>query len=79
MVFASPDVQGLGICHLYTLQGMACLKDILTYCDTDHMLGQLYKCSLKALMIETGLGHELFDHPYKKYKHLTEYTSTEAT
>lgn len=41
MGFASEDVQGLGLRHLYTLQSITGLEDIISYCHTDQILGRI--------------------------------------
>jgi hypothetical protein len=43
---------GIGIQHLFTMQEVARLKDLVIHTFNDTLIGQLYKSSLELLLIE---------------------------
>jgi len=55
LVYATVDYMGLNIYHLYTLQEISRLKDIILHTFSDTLTGKLYRTSLELFYIELGL------------------------
>jgi len=55
LVHATFDYMGLNIYHLYTLQEITRLKDIILHTFNDTLTGKLYRTSLELFFIELGL------------------------
>jgi hypothetical protein len=68
LVFSSTKYCGIGIKHIYTLQEIVRIKDILhlTYLQTT--TGKLYRTSFEYLILELGMGTDLSSIDYDKYK-----------
>ena len=54
MVFAPVKVFGLGFQHLYTIQEITRMKDLVYHTATNMITGRLYRASLELLHIELG-------------------------
>jgi Reverse transcriptase (RNA-dependent DNA polymerase) len=59
MVFAPTKYMGLGLQHLYTIQEIERLKDMIQHTFRSTTTGQLYRTSLELLYIELGLTQDL--------------------
>jgi hypothetical protein len=62
LVFATPGYMGLNIRHLFMIQEIARIKDIIFHTFNDTLTGKLYKTNLKLFLIELGLRHN-YKHP----------------
>ena len=62
---------GLGIPHLWTVQGLEKILAIFRHGDATTIPGNQIRCSLEAVMIETGIPSSLFSYCYKDYAPLT--------
>jgi hypothetical protein len=49
---------GIGINHLFTMQEIARIKDLVIHTFNGTLTGQLYRTSLELLLIEIGMGPE---------------------
>jgi hypothetical protein len=59
LVFSPIKYAGLGIKHIYTLQEIARLKDILQHTYDNTTTGKLYRTSLEHLILEIGISTDL--------------------
>jgi hypothetical protein len=59
LVFAPTKYMGLGLPHLYTIQEISRIKDILTHTYASTTMGYLYQTSLELLLHEIGMGTDL--------------------
>jgi hypothetical protein len=59
IVFAPIKDMGVGIEHLYTLQEILWLKDIIFHTTYDTDTGVLYRISLEVLLLEIGVSSDL--------------------
>jgi len=55
IVFAPDSFFGLGIQHLYTIQEIMGLKDIIFHTNIATMMGLLYQATLELLFLEVGI------------------------
>jgi hypothetical protein len=62
---------GLNIVHLYTLQQILELKDIIKHSFHHMDTGNLYNTSLELLLLELGKGNNLSVIPFTSYSFLT--------
>jgi len=78
-VFAPRKYMGIGICHLFTLQEILWLKDMInhSYYGTD--TGNLYQTSLELLLLEFGQGSNLFKISFTMYSRLATTSLYSAT
>jgi hypothetical protein len=70
MVFAPVQYMGIGIKHLYTVQEINRLKDILFHSRQNTLLGSLYRNSISCLILELGLNLPLHSISYTMMQHL---------
>jgi hypothetical protein len=70
---------GIGIYHLFTLQEILRLKDMInhSYYGTD--TGNLYQTSLELLLLEFGQGSNLFKISFTMYSRLATTSLYSAT
>jgi hypothetical protein len=59
LVFAPTKYMGLGLPHLYTIQEISRIKDILSHTYASTTTGYLYQTSLELLLLEIGMGTDL--------------------
>jgi hypothetical protein len=55
LVFSTLDYLGLNFLHLYYLQEIARIKDIIFHTFNDSLTGKLYKSSMELFFIELGI------------------------
>jgi hypothetical protein len=67
IVFAPTKYSGLGIKHLFTIQEITRIKDIISHTTRNTLLGDLYRQSLTILLLELGLGTVLHTIDYKRF------------
>lgn len=71
MVFAPVIYLGLGFQHLYTVQEIVSLKDIIQHTFRHTITGQLYRTSLELLYIELGVIRDLHSISFSTMSSLT--------
>ena len=54
---------GLGFKHLYTMQEITRIKDLVQHTWENTLTGQLYRASLELFLIEVGIGPNVLDIP----------------
>ena len=64
LLFGPKSRLGLGLPHLYTLQGIMHLEDLIHHTSQGTLTGDLYRSTLEQLMINIGYGHDLFCAPF---------------
>lgn len=69
IVFGPLKYQGLGLKHLYTLQGIAHLKDLITRCHTPSITGALHRASYEQMALEAGIGEDFLRHNFSKCRY----------
>jgi hypothetical protein len=79
LVFSPTKYAGIGIKHIYTLQEIARLKDIVNHTYTNTTSGQLYRTSLEYLILELGMGTDISAIDYAKYNHLATNSLIKST
>jgi hypothetical protein len=57
LVFLTLDYMGLNLQHLYILQEIVRIKDIILHCFNDTFFGKLYRTSLELFVIELGMNY----------------------
>ena len=70
LVFGSTDELGLGLDHLFTIQGASKLTIFQEYINSNEITGNLLRAALEWATIHIGLPGNLFDHDYDTYGHL---------
>jgi hypothetical protein len=70
LVFAPQDFFGLGIQHLFTLQEIFPLKDLIAHSHLRSITGQLYTTSLEFLHLELGSFLPLSSFTFEDTEHL---------
>jgi hypothetical protein len=79
MVFAPIKYMGLRLQHLYTLQEIARLKDIIHHSFKHTTTGCLYITSFQLLTLEIGMGTSLHEIPFKKFANLATDSLVKST
>ena len=64
----------LGLKHLYTLQGIMHIEDLIHQTSQGTLTGELYRSTLEQLMVNIGYGSDLFSAPYATLGKLMPYT-----
>jgi hypothetical protein len=64
IVFAPTKYMGLGFKHLYTIQEIARIKDIIHHSFQHTTTGHLYVTSMELLLLELGVGTILHNIPF---------------
>jgi hypothetical protein len=64
MVFTPNKFFGLGLPHLYTIQEISRLKDMMSHTFKNTTTGNLYRTSMELLIIELGMGTDFSITPY---------------
>jgi hypothetical protein len=59
LVFAPIKYMGLGLPHLYTIQEISSLKDIISHMYNSTTTGYLYQTKLELLFLKVGMGMNL--------------------
>jgi hypothetical protein len=70
---------GLGILHIYSIQHIVQLKDIIHHTAIDTFTRQLYWGSLEAMLLEVGIGQDIFRFPYHDLQHLATASLIKST
>ncbi len=70
VVFTPNCFLGLGLKHLYVLQEISCLGDIISHTLRGSTTGQLYISTIELLLLELGHGFDLLCIPYDQMTHL---------
>ena len=68
--FAPTSIGGLGLPHLYIMQGIAHILAILNHCNRDTQIGHMLVAQLELACIEVGTGQHLFELPFQPYSAL---------
>ena len=71
LVHGPIEDQGIGLPHLYSLQGIAHLEDCMYHTSQGTLTGELVRANLEQMIVEVGMGAEVLNLPYEKYGHLT--------
>ena len=74
LLFGPKSKLGLGLPHLYTLQGIMHLEDLIHHTSQGTLTGDLYRSTLEQLLINIGYGSDLFSAPYEILGKLMPYT-----
>ena len=74
LLFGPKSKLGLGLPHLYTLQGILHLEDLLYPTSHATLTGDSYRSTLEQLMVNIGYGTDLFQVPYDLLGKLMPYT-----
>jgi len=70
MVYGHGKHFGLGIPHLYDIQGFLHLTAILKFTSSVNTTGMFLLHSYEALQVELGLPGELFHYDFKEWSHI---------
>jgi hypothetical protein len=57
---------GLGILHIHSSQEISRLKDMMRHTAIDTFTRQLYRGTLEAMILEVGVGTEIFHYPFQE-------------
>lgn len=68
LVFSPTTYSGLGIKHLYTMQEIAWINDLLHHTYINLTTGKLYRTSLEYLLLELGISTNISQIDYKTYQ-----------
>jgi hypothetical protein len=71
--------QGLSVPHLYTLQGIARIMDLLNHNHNPTITGFLHHTNLEQLIIELGLGADALTYSHKRFGKLGTFCLVERT
>ena len=66
--YGPKELNGLGLPHLYTMQGTAKLKAFITHMKSGTKIGRTLEGQLEATNIEVGTSEHLFDLEYRKWE-----------
>ena len=70
VLFGPTEEGGLGMEHLYTLQGAMHIEKFQCYLGTDSITGIFLQTSLEAAQLEIGIGRSIFLLPYEEFGYL---------
>jgi len=79
LVFAPEKFFGLGLTHLFTMQEIARVKDIIYHTANETTTGDLYTASIELLYIELGSFLQLKATPFATWGHLTTTSLVKST
>ena len=68
--FAPTTLGGMGMSHIYIMQGLAHIVAVLSHCGKNTQIGMMMLAQLELCNIEIGSGTHLFLLPYKEYNDL---------
>ena len=71
LVHGTTEKQGLELPHLYTLQGIAHLEDVMIHPYLESLTGKMYEANLEQMLVDTGLGTNGLSASFEKYGSLT--------
>ena len=74
LLFGPQSKLGLGLKHLYTLQGIMHLEDLIHQTSQGTLTGEMYRLTLEQLIVNIGYGDDLFSAPYALMGKLMPYT-----
>ena len=74
LLFGPKSKLGVGLPHLYSLQGILHIEDLLHHTSQGTLTGELYRSTLEQLIINIGYGSDLFAAPFAKLGALMPYT-----
>ena len=77
--YAPIEVQGLGLPHIYTMQGVAHIKTVLGKMSKDHRTTTLLIAQLEYLALEMGNMNNIFSLDYATWKPFTSNTWMTST
>ena len=66
--YGPKELNGLGLPHLYTMQGIAKLKALITHMKSGSKIGRTLEGQLEATNIELGTSEHLFDLEYREWE-----------
>jgi hypothetical protein len=70
---------GLGIPHIHSLQEISRLKDMIHHSALGTFTGQLYRGSLEAMILEVGVGMDIFQYSYHELQYLATSSLVKST
>ena len=70
LLFAPEKLFGLGISHIFFIQDIYRLQDIIFHTSTYSITGKLYKSTMELLIIELGSSLSLQELPFQEVKSL---------
>jgi hypothetical protein len=70
LLFAPEKLFGLGISHIFFIQDIYRLQDIIFHTSTCSITGKLYKSTMELLIIELGSSLSLQELPFQEVKSL---------
>jgi hypothetical protein len=79
IVFAPTKYMGLGFKHLYTIQEIARIKDIIHHSFQHTTTGHLYVTSMELLLLELGMGTILHNIPFISVANLATNSLVKST
>lgn len=74
LVHGTVELQGLGLPHLYTLQGIAHAEDIMVHTALGTLTGDMLRANMEQLIIDVGVGDDVLNHDFDQFGVLTPYT-----
>lgn len=74
LVHGTIEKQGLGLPHIYTLQGISHLEDVITHPALESLTSRMHGANLEQLLVDIGLGTNRLLAPFKKFGYLTPST-----
>ena len=74
LVHGPLELQGIGIPHLYTLQCIVHMEDLILHTAKNTLTGKLLRANLKQVIIDVGVSPEVLNTNYDIYGCLTPYT-----
>jgi hypothetical protein len=61
VVYCSMKYQGLGMKHLYDIQGVESTRLLLQELNNDSVTSEMIKCLLEAIQMEAGIGKQILE------------------
>jgi hypothetical protein len=61
VVYCSTKYQGLGMKHLYDIQGVESSRLLLQELNNDSVTSEMIKCLLDAIQMEAGIGKQILE------------------
>jgi hypothetical protein len=74
LVYGPVEKQGLGLPHLYSLQGIVHVEDLILHTCLESLTGEMFVANLEQRIVDVSVGAEVLQTSFQDYGFLTPYT-----
>ena len=74
LVYGPVEKQGLGLPHLYSLQGIVHVEDLILHTCLESLTGEMFVANLEQMIVDVAVGAGVLQMSFQDYGFLTPYT-----